>query len=356
MSSPKILYLTRPYSQHRTASYQSEFIKHIQKYSKAEIFTVPIDYSETRGESRNSTFRNAISSRAANVDLVMTGHHWLSDNPAGNIIPKGLEFLKDIPKPKVAVINKEYARLAEKIEYFEKNQFDLLISHHSDLSACLTSNGQEINIPAYQCLFGFDSDVWNVKPLPHGCDRDYDLFFSGILFNSDWFCPDQALRIEIENRLFHKFGRIRLKAKRKGVFWNAYSSNKLVNKINRAGRIPHLKYQSILARSRSTLCTPSMGLITPRFFEALVCGSVPLINNSKIFSILESSSINWIKFNEDLSNFEAALEQAISLSEEPNTVDRNHQLALDLHTWDVRIKNLMEYIETCETLSRPKLQ
>ena len=354
MCDLKILYLTRPYSQHRSASYQAEFIKYIQKYSKAEIFTVPIDYSDTDKPQRVSMFRKAISAHAANVDLVMTGHHWLGDAPTGNIIPKGFEFLREIPKPKVAVINKEYARLPEKIKYFEENQFDLLISHHSDLDACLASNGLKKTIPAYRCLFGVDTDVWNLKSLPDGGNRDYDLFFSGILINSDWFCPDQALRLEIENRLFHKFGSIRLKAKRKRIFWNAYLSNKLTNKLNRAVRIPHLKYQSILLRSRSTLCTPSMGLITPRFFEALVCGSVPLINDSKIFSVLGSSSINWIKFNKDLSNFEAALEQAISLSEEPNTVDKNHQLASDLHTWDIRIKNLMEYIETCDALSQKK--
>lgn len=350
-SDLRVLYLTRPYEKYGSATYQRAFIKYIQRYCNADIAIIPIDYTDSGNENHINELKDTICKRAAKVDFLITGHHWLGDAPYGNILPRGFEFLRDIPKPKIGIINKEYARLETKIGYFNENNFDLLISHHSDLDAQLRSKKLFNTIPIHQCLFGLDSEVWAGPPQKHGNERKYDLFFSGTLLNSIWFCPDQALRVTIEKQLFYNIGRIRLKPKRDRIFWNASSSSKYINIINRAIRLPETEYRLKMLDSRVILSTLSMGLITPRFFECLATGSVPLINNSPLFAPVIESLDYCVPFDPSLEDFQSRLDRAIALSNISTTSAQNYQMALDLHTWDKRFEKLINFISSYNGIS-----
>jgi hypothetical protein len=347
-SKIKILYLTKPYKHYSSASYQSEFIKYMKRFFDVNIFEIGTDYHKVRDPLTLELKKLRLKKISQNYDILMFGHHWLGDHHNENIIPLDMDFLSEINLVKIAVLNKEYARLNEKIEYFQQIGCSYLISHHSSLGELFTKKSISTNMEILQCIFALDEDLWNGCSIFPNKKRKYDLSFSGVLVNKNWGCEYQSLRAEIESVLFLKFGSVRVISKYKGIYWNSFTGNKYIDELNRYKRLKHDDYKSCLYNSKAVLSTLSMDIITPRLFESMACGAVPLINNSKRFKIIDNIESHTVTFNPNLTGFLTDMHNAVDLGSDPIVNKRNRDFVMDCHTWSNRFSNLQRKFNSIE--------
>lgn len=339
-SKIKILYLTRPYKHYSSASYQIEFIKYLKKYFDVNIFELGTDYLKVGDPIELESKKHKLKNSCLNYDVLMFGHHWLGDHPFENITPLDMGFLSEINLVKIAVLNKEYARLNDKIEYFEKIGCSYLISHHSSLSELFIEKSISTKMEIFQCIFALDGDVWSVQPKLSDNKRKYDLLFSGVLANPTWACEYQSLRSDIESILFIKIGSVRILSKHKRIYWNSFTGNKYIDRLNRYKRLNHTDYMARLFEAKTVLSTLSMGIITPRLFESMFCGAVPLINNSKHFNIIDNIEDHAVSFNSSLAGFSDDMHKAVDLGGDPIVNKSNRDFVMDCHTWANRFSDL----------------
>jgi len=339
-SKIRILYLTRPYQHYSSASYQSEFIKYLKKCFDVNIFEVNTDYLRVGDPIALESKKFELKNICHDYDILMFGHHWLGDHPSENIKPLDMDFLSELNLTKIAVLNKEYARLNDKVEYFEKIECSYLISHHSNLKELFAKKSISTNMEIFQCVFALDEDAWNDDFILPDKKRKFDLSFSGVLANPTWECEYQSLRSDIESILFIKFGSVRIISKHKRIYWNSFTGNKYIDGLNRYKRLKHNDYKSCLYNSKTVLSTLSMGIITPRLFESMVCGAVPLINNSKHFKIIDNIENHTVSFNSSLINFLDDMRKAVDLGSDPIVNKNNRDFVMDCHTWSNRFSDL----------------
>jgi len=83
-----------------------------------------------------------------------------------------------------------------------------------------------------------------------------------------------------------------------------------------------------------------MGIITPRLFESMACGSVPLINNSKSFKIIDNIENHAVSFDSDLDAFLISMHNAVNLGKDPIVNKNNRDFVMDCHTWSNRFSDL----------------
>lgn len=273
----KILYITRPYKNYSSANYQYDFIRYLEKYCDLDIFLIESNFVERFKDSgSNKGLLNVI--QGGSYDVITLGHNLLGDHPTGPIIPPGLEFLSSVDVPKVAIIQKEYARLGEKVKFLNSVGVSNIVSHLYDLKSKISNcfDGNTYFIP-----FAFDPLVFKLQDQP--IKKDFDIFFSGVISNPFWENSGQEFRFDLMNNLFFMCGPIKLIPRiRVKVYWNGFFPNRpFVNSINRYRRLDLNDYHSKISRSKFTLCTNSFGLITPRLFEAMASGSTPIITDAE---------------------------------------------------------------------------
>ena len=129
----KIIYFTRPYSAYQSANYQSDIINYLCRKIDVTVKVLQSSYGTPYGELITKKYQNDLIDQANCFDLVLLGHNLLGDDPTENIIPFGLEFLHKVKTDKVAFVQKEYARLKDKLEFFKHFKIKILISHLGDV-------------------------------------------------------------------------------------------------------------------------------------------------------------------------------------------------------------------------------
>jgi hypothetical protein len=339
----KIIYLTKPYKNYSSASYQFEFIKYIKLFFEVKIFEVPLGYLPNQPRDDFKELQAFLKKECASFDILMTGHHWLGDHPHENIIPLGLDFLSEINILKIAVLNKEWIRLPEKINYFNSIGCSYIVSHHPSTDELIKKQNIPNSMQVITSLFGVDADKWGLKNQFKG--KKHDLFFSGVLQNPTWPNEDQAMRIAIEGLLFHKVGRIRFTPKYNNIFWNAFTGSSIIDFLNRYKRLDSDDYLEQMGKSFVVPVTLSMGIISPRIFEALACGAVPLVDNSKVYNKINNLEKHVVFFDRNLKNFLSRWNEAISLSKEHQTFKKNREFVLDNHSLNCRFISLQKKLD-----------
>ena len=220
-SDLKILYLTRSYQQYQSANYQSEFIKYFKENFNVKIIIVPTNFKVSAFSDENNnkinddikTCEEKIKKIYRDYDLILFGHNWIGDAKfPGAIYPVGYEFIKDLNIRKIAIINKEFSRFKDKVNYFKVMRCDTLITHHSSIGSKFKKENIENDFKIIFIPFAVDPDVW-LKDDFLNSYKKYDLFFSGVLLNPTWRPDDQKIRIDIEDFLFYKLFNIRIKSK-----------------------------------------------------------------------------------------------------------------------------------------------
>ena len=342
-SKIRIIYLTKPYKNYNSAGYQYEFIKYMQIFFEVKIIECNIAYLPEHLQTNLKVLKSTLDKIINDYDFLIFGHHWLGDHPTENIVPLGLDFLAELNIKKIAVLNKEWIRLADKIKYINFLGCTHLISHHPETSKLVKDNLPPTKIKIITSIFGIDSEKWSLN-IDHS-QKKYDLFFSGILHNSAWPNEDQAVRIGIEDFLFHKLGRVRLLPRYPKIYWNAFTGSKLVDFLNRYKRLDTKNYLEGMAKSFVVPVTLSMGIISPRIFEVLASGAVPLVDKSDVYKIIDNLESHVVFFDRDLKGFQNSWEDAINLSKNPRTIIQNREFVFDNHTWECRFSSLQEKLE-----------
>ena len=195
-----IIYLGPSYEKYSSASYQYAFEKELKLISN-NFFS----YSKNGDISAKY-----IENEAGFIpDIIIYNHGWFNDDPVkpikyANII--GSWTNRNIKH--ILMLNKEYARLEEKIEEINNYNFDMVFTHLHNCKKLDNANKNVIFMP-----LAFSPEESSESRLRELKDRKYDLFFSGILQNWNFKDTQSDIRKKIQKELFYTLFDIPFKKK-----------------------------------------------------------------------------------------------------------------------------------------------
>ena len=343
-----IIYLGPSYKKYLSASYQYAFEKELKLISKNF-------FSYSNNGDISAKF---IENKAGFIpDLIFYNHGWLSDDP----LEKTIKYANILGSwtnrniKHVLMLNKEYARLKEKIEEINNYNFDMVFTHLHNFQKLDSTNKKVIFMPlAYSPKESSDSRLLEIK------DRKYDLFFSGILQNWNYKNTQSDIRKKIQKELFYTLFDIpfkkKLKYRKYKIYWKPFYKNSIKNKIStllHGKRLNQKDYYKKLADSKFVLHTASpMGIISTRVFEALGAGAIGLFSKDSEAGFLFKKNIDYIEFN-DVENLIAKLSKTQDISQK----DKLQRIALKgrinverNHTWSNRAKFFLDNVKKQKTL------
>ena len=135
-------------SVYKSASYQQDVIEELSR--QANVYCYGPGYPEY---SAQDSIVDIVARLSERPDCIVLGHSWLSDRDGQEVDPHGRLNLRKINVMKVAILNKEYVNLNQKLQFIKKNGFDLAFSHHHDVDAYLKQTG----VRFYFLPFGFNT-------------------------------------------------------------------------------------------------------------------------------------------------------------------------------------------------------
>ena len=336
-----IIYLSKNMSVYKGAMYQQDIMEELAR--QANVFFYGPGFP---GYNLADDIQTVVTKSNMQPDYIILGHAWLSDVAGEPVDPHELLNLKRTNLPKIAIINKEYVNLAEKLEYLKINQFDLAFTHHYDIEAYSNETG----IKFIFWPFAFD----HRKFFSNGEeDRPYDLAFSGILQNPNRHAHQTDIRVRIQRKLFFCFNDVAIYKKKRfsgiNVFWNGIPRRKMVRLIarlmNRYKYLPPDEYSDLQKKTKIYINTLSpLGLVSPRYFENMASGAMVFCEESDIYERNFPNSC-YVTFNQDLTDFEEKLKYYLSNEDERKIIaDTAYKEVMLNHTWKNRVKSLLERI------------
>ena len=354
----RILCFSHNLENYGAANYQQEFLDELARQSCVTFYGPGFpnfDPALTADDIFN------LVPRDLGYQCIVTAHMWISEVD-GKSWPCPRLDLSSVRIPKIGILNKEYQHLTEKLAYYERNNFDLILSHHHDVSGLVERSALRVQ------FWPFAVDETKVVSK---ATRMYDLGFSGILRNE--YVPETQsdMRRELMNEIFWTMGDLPI-ARRPAyrhlrVEWNAMPRQtkekppsweyRLLKKVfPRYGykRFSQHAYFEFLAKTRIIVCTLSpLGLISPRIYEAMASGCVAICENDERYGhvfpegsyvALDGNPRNWGKQIADLAHRKDFL---VEIASKGRDYVRIH------HTWSVRVGKL---IETIDAMSKKAIQ
>lgn len=308
----KILFISAPFSEIKSASYRNDI--HQELISIFDCKTIILNFFKNGQSYFSKQNQLFIENNHDDYDYIILGHSFLTDNKNFTPLPHNSKFLSLIRKPKIIFINKEYNRLKEKMKAINELNVDLIVSHLSNFLDKITSQDIKLKSKVYFMPFGFNNRIKFLEKNKNKIIKKYNLFFSGVIENPTYYCDQQIYRKKILNKLFFNLFGVKLLPKKKNIFWNSFSGNKLINKINRYRRLTEYEYLLKMSESKMVFGTLSFDLITPRIFECLSLGCIPLLIESEIYDIIPNIRKFSVFLKKDLSNFQEMYDLAINKS------------------------------------------
>lgn len=298
----------------------------------------------------SDTLDDILAKLSFEPECLFFSHVWLDDT-------EGRESLDPLPNlglsktkyPKVLMLNKEYVNLTNKLQYAKNNRFDLIFTHHHNAEQFESICG----IPTIFLPLGYNHKKFNWS-LSHDNlrEKDIDLFYSGILQNSNPGVQSD-IRRRILSKLFSTIGDIPIKQRSSSshlkLFWNAQPRSRVENAVAKLlGRRKLMSiddYVETQKRAKITLnaLSPS-GLISSRFMESMALGSLVLAEESTLYTNVFPAELI-VNYRNDLVDlidkidYYCANEQARLI-----TVQNAHKHVTTNHTWEKRAKTILEKI------------
>jgi len=336
----RIVYFSERMEHYRSAYYQQDTITELQAQCDAYVYGPGFsDYDE--GDS----IADVIGKSGISPDWLIVGHSWLADNPNSPLVKYPQIDLLESNLPRAIILNKEYARLEEKLDYVKRMRFDFAFTHHHDAARYQEETG--VNFSFWP--FAVDPAKFNYS----GEEKIYDLAFSGILQNVN-IVGGSDLRARIMRRVFLCGGDLPLVTKPSfaelSIFWNGMPRGKSATFLNRYfrkyQRLNDSDYTKLLAQSKVFLNTTSpAGLIGTRYYECMA---------SKAFVLCEKNAAHDLVFPEAiLMEFDgvddfvdklhcAIREESLRFS----YVEKAYENVMQNHTWEERIKTLIRVLSS----------
>jgi spore maturation protein CgeB len=323
------------------ANYQQDVIEELRK--QAEVFFYGPGFPHY--DHRDSIF-DVLAKAPFEPDAIIVGHSWLSDQAGCTVDPHPSLRLSQTSLMKVAILNKEYVNLQDKLEFIRANRFSLGVSHHHDSAFYKMATQTDFLF----WPFAFNHHQFGLPTSP----REIDLSFSGILQNQNKNAQQTDVRVKVMKHLFQSFFDMPFQRKRSfedhHIFWNAIPRNKWARPISAAlGKWKYLSSQDYCALVQNTkiyLNTLSpMGLISPRFFECMGSGALVFCEESELYQRVFSSE-TYVTFKADLSDFDERFIYFLRHSHERNEITKKaYSYAQNHHTWEKRIQDLLKTID-----------
>ena len=335
----RILYLSRDMRGYTGATYQREFLSALEARSDVKIWGP--GYPDFNPQLDWVALRNGMS---WDPDAIVVGHSWLADNIKVPIDPHPTLELGSVDIPKVFVLNKEYARLSDKIQFASKIRVSLLVSHHHRVEQyALPVNAQPLFLP-----FAVAQDrITRVAPR-----KEQDLTFSGILRNPSYSQSQSNFRLEVQRMLFRTLSDypIALRKSFQGfrIKWLPHYGDvrDWVARLSKGPRLSEKDYWQMLTQSATVLNGLSpLGLVGTRYFETLASQGVPVVEESDIYKHIPGIDKFFLPIESDGKGLHEVLTWVVSNPSQVRSLARAgaHEVATH-HTWDVRARDLVEAI------------
>lgn len=340
MTDPKskALFLTpRRVHSYSGAFYQRDIIRIFSQ--KFELFFLGPGYPSF---DPNDTWSEVLAKLPFNPDIVVLGHMWLSDKPGEAISPNaGLAFRGGSP-PVLAFLNKEYARLNEKLEWLEAANVSLAVSHHPQIH----SLAPETRLPLVYSPFGVDPERFGVEK----SGTTVDVGFTGVLRNPSVPLTQSDVREQVMRDIFVTFRDVPIRKRKiwstRNVEWRSWSADGPSNLISTLSplrrRLPAGKYPQLLSSSKTWLNSLSpTGIIGTRYFECMISGTVVLSEYSdELARLFEKDSIIFFSGTGDFR------EKVFWLTSDEKARSeiacRARELVVSKHLWHHRIGDILE--------------
>lgn len=332
----KVLIFTQDMSHYGSATYQYEFYTELARQRECILWGPGF-----KNFDPNTSLSQLISKHQPTS--LFFAHSWLPDG-SGIYNNNTLSELAAIDIPKFSFLNKEYARLEEKLNYFSQAKMTHIFSHHHNTQKYTSVT----NIPCTFIPFAA-----NEKYFSSTSCKSIDIFFSGLLKNR-YIVPTNDLRERIQKNIFYTVAEFPLLKKRsfKGmnIVWKNYyttSTAKILSKIfQRSERVANHEYYNMLCQSKSVINTFSpMNLIGTRYFESMASQAVVFCEKGNYHNIFTDMH-NSIMFNNSLDDFYEKLVFSISDSIERKRIINNaYNDFISKHTWKHRVKTIIDIME-----------
>lgn len=274
----KILVLTRDVRAYKAAFYQSDFLVELAKQHTC-VYYGPGFLGFNEEDSAETVLRKT-QVRDCPHDLIVVAHSWLADTPNGPISPMRSFDLKSATIPAALLLNKEYTRLSEKLDWAESSSIDAVFSHHHEIEQLARGRA----FPAFFLPFAFSHDRFGRVE----SEIREDFGFTGILQNPSNSELQGKVRAEVQSELFHSFLDIPL-IKRNAyrnikIQWRSWTGNRvkdIVSAMLLRPRASEKKYVSLISETGIWLNGPSpLGLISTRYFECMAVGAIVLTSST----------------------------------------------------------------------------
>lgn len=279
-------------------------------------------------------------------DTIITSHMWLSDSQKAHICPMPNLNLHAFKGLKVGILNKEYIRLREKLEWFKSEGFHQLFSH----SHLAPDFSMETGLP-----ISFLPFAAKTVPLTPSWDyRTIDLGFSGVLRNPFYPESQNNMRREIMSSIFYVLRDLPLVRRASwqeySISWRSWSGDYLSDLGARL--IPNRRrhspgsYFSTLNNSKTWLNTISpAGLVSTRYFETMAAGSLVITEEAPQLSLIFGaepyiSFSSAADFAEKFTSIMNNPQYGEELSTKAKALISNH------HLWRHRIDRFVETLST----------
>ena len=250
--------------------------------------------------------------------------------------------LRNCRTKKLFILNKEYTRLNDKLQWAKDSKIDVIYTHHH-----LAEKYQErIGIKTVFWPFGV-----NIKRIKKNREKTIDIAFSGILQNTNLKKIQSDLRVKILKKFYYVLYDIKIAKKNKykniNIIFNSMPRKSFARRISRSigqyKRFDDEEYFSLMAKTKIYINTLSpIGLISTRYYENMASKSLVFCEESDIYPKIFMKN-TYVTFKIDLSDFD---EKLIYLIENPhevsNIVEKAYKHFLEKHTWEYRICQLLK--------------
>jgi len=318
-----------------SASYQQDFINKLSDTSNLKHYGPGYaNYNE------NDQYEDVLKKIDSNPDIVIFGHNWLSDKATDveiSIMP--LLDINKIKIPKVIILNKEYVNLKRKLKYIKENKFDLMFSHHHDVNIYSEIANTKCKFLPFACNERFLTESKQTKSI--------DVFFSGVLKNLNKDANQSNFRINCQKRIFYTIFDEQIKKRKEfykyNIVWNTvprFLIGKIIKKIKGHRLFSYDDYAKMIKSSKIILSSLSpMGLISPRYFEAMISRSLVFTEKSELFSnVFDKKFITTIK--DDATDLHEKVEFYLNNSKKfEEQTEKAHNYVKENHTWSNRVQS-----------------
>jgi len=240
----------------------------------------------------------------------------------------------------VMILNKEYKKLDEKLDYIVDNQIDLVFTHHHNAERWSGQTGTKF------IYWPFAVDHHHFYD--YGLEKQWDLSFTGILQNP---VPgvQSDIRIRIKRHIF--LFSFHFSFRRWSIWWSIKRPRFWRYRIYWGewgkGSLPKEDYPQYMNATKIWLATLSpLDLVSPRNYEAMASKSLLFCERSPVYAGLFEDRQHCIMFEPDLSDFDDKLFYYLKHEDEHQAiVERAYRHVRENHTWDKRVEQFTEAVQ-----------